>query len=97
MYDTSRLRNIRSVYFRVEIEVLKETSDKFLVDVIPSRVPACPRFSRLTNEGMTGSVNTVLQLLYCIKPFRDVSLPDIVIEMQIDKKNRQLPHLTQVT
>jgi hypothetical protein len=71
--STSKLpTNLRDVTFTLYIRVLQRFADEPSNDGIKRNCSPIPGFVGLKNEGMTGYLNAVLQLLYTIKPFVEV-------------------------
>jgi hypothetical protein len=72
-FSTSKLpTNLRDVTFTLYIRVLQRFADEPSNDGIKQNCSPIPGFVGLKNEGMTGYLNAVLQLLYTIKPFVEV-------------------------
>jgi len=70
---TSKLpTNLQNVKFTLYIRVLQRFADEPPNDGIKQNYSPIPGFVGLRNEGMTGYLNAVLQMLYTIKPFVEV-------------------------
>jgi hypothetical protein len=71
--STSKLpTNLPDVTFTLYIRVLQRFADESSNDGIKQNCSPIPGFVGLKNEGMTGYLNAVLQMLYIIKPLVEV-------------------------